>query len=80
MVETLCRSAAKGKSVAVQDAAARGGDGEALGRGAATMQPARRLMRAAVRALVGPRATAQHSVRRGHVRGSLPSSDPYQRC
>ena len=50
MVETLCRSAAKGKSIAVQDAAARGGDGEALGRGAATMQPARRLMRAAVRA------------------------------
>ena len=50
MVETLCRSAAKGKSAAVHDAAARDGDGEMLGRGAATMQPARRLMRAAVRA------------------------------
>ena len=68
------------ESVAVQDAAAQDGYGETLGRRAATMQPARRLMRAAVRALVGPRATAQHSVRRGNVRGSLPSSDPYQRC
>ena len=64
MVETLCRSAAKGKSAAVQDAAARDGYGETLGRGAATMQPAvkgARLRRAPVRALVGPRPSLRRS-------------------
>ena len=52
-MEMLCRSAAKGKSAAVHDAAARDGDGEMLGTGAATMQPARRLMPAVVRAPSG---------------------------
>ena len=53
-MEMLCRSAAKGKSAAVQDAAARDGDGEMLAREG-------RLMRAAVCAIVGPRPSVRRS-------------------